>query len=195
MKKTILLLIMTFGCTSFATIINFNDIATPGGSATLPTDYQGFSWTGGWKVEGQTGSSGWSVYNNQYNFPSLNNAADDGGASLVSLSSLTPFSLDSFYLATWGYNNTFKTWSTRTVTVKGYLDDTEVYSTAVSLGLGFSQVTSFSGLGVDKVDFLASSGSWWLIDNISVAPIETMPEPTTICLLGLGALSLLRRKK
>jgi len=172
--------------------INFDDLdAEAAGWIVLPTNYQGFTWTGGWEVEGQAGSQGWLTYNNQYNFPSLKNAAyNDTGAAVSTLSSSMAFSLDSLSVASWGLNNAFQSWSTRTLTIEGYLGATQVYSVPISLGLGFAPITSFAGLSVDKVDFKAASGTWWLVDDIS---IRQVPEPATLAILGLGGL-LLRRK-
>ena len=75
-------------------------------------------------------------------------------------------------------------------------DGTPVFSDTGGLGgSGFSgplDLMILVGHAVTTLEFHDSGTGAVGIDNLTVTPI---PEPATICLLGLGALSLIRRKR
>lgn len=183
----IMLVAISAGAAFGSITFNFDDITVNSdGWAALPTNYQGMNWGGGWEVEGQSGTYGWPIYGNNYNFPSLDNAAYNGSGSYMVDMSGQLFTLDSLYVSTWAEGDNFASYSSYTLTVVGYLGASVVDTKTVNLSsTQFDLWTpGLSGV-VDKIEFYAdTSNTWWLMDDMT---ITVVPAPAAILLGGIGA--------
>jgi hypothetical protein len=188
---------------ALATItIGFDDLSTPnnqGGAiwGTVPVNYLGFTWTGGTGWEVHTNASFKSVYNNTGDFPSLPNAAyNDTGAGTMSISFGSLYDVSSAYFRSFSQNNAFQSFSETSVTLKGYYNNVLVGSPlVVTLSATGMVNTPINFTNIDRLDFIGSSGKWWLVDDIVVNPV---PIPGALVLLGAGLVRLARygrRKK
>lgn len=162
---------------ALASLVNFDDISTPNNSGgalwgTVPANYLGWTWTGGWEVQDNTTFK--SVYNNTGDFPSLPNAAyNDTGAGTVSISFPSIMTVEGAYFRSWSQNNAFQSFSANTLTVKGYLGSTEKYTQNVNLTATGMVYTALNFAGIDQIQFGDGQGKWWLTDNMSVVPIPS----------------------
>ena len=137
MKKVTLFLCMValiFGVVSVAsaTVINFDDIVivpydsnnSNSGWTVLPTPYMGFTWEGFEVVSErlyQAPSTVWAA-NNTYGFPSAPNAAYNGDGGDITLVSGSPFNFAGAYFSAWTQNDQIQSFSSTSITVKGYRD-------------------------------------------------------------------------
>jgi hypothetical protein len=198
-----LALVAAAGPASASIVVTFDDLPTPnndGGQlwGVLPVNYAGLTWTGGWEVaDGPTYDS---TYNNHYLPPSLNNFAyNDTGAFTVTTADDTPFIFRGAYFSTWAQNDAYQSFSSGTVTVRGYSNNALVASATYNVPSNQFKVESFFDVYVDTLTFQAdTSNKWWGMDNFTYDPI---PEPATIIiwsLLGMGSwlgMRIVRRRR
>jgi hypothetical protein len=172
--------------------ITFDDVPTPDGNWGVVQDgYMGFDWN---FIEVERITDYQQTYNNNtITFPSSPlaalNGGNTGGNELVSFSSSKPFLLEGAYFSTWAQNNNFTSFSSRGITVTGYLDGNVVGSTKISLTSDFVwQDTNFGPM--DLVEFRhqeQDNSHWWLMDNMKVSAV---PLPATLVLFGGGLFAL-----
>ena len=157
----------------------------------IPQNYQGLVWTpynivSGWNVN--SGSTYKSVFKNTYDPVSLGNFASNSGAAIASVSGTT-FNFDGAYFSTWADHDGFTSWSATSVTVEGYNGTTLVGSITMNLSSNGYTWLNAGFKNITKIDINGGNGKYWIMDNF------TIPEPATIGILSLGALSLFRKKK
>jgi hypothetical protein len=177
-----------------ANVVDFDDLPTPNNYSgalwgTIPTDHLGYAWSGDWEV--QENSTFKSVYSNTGDFPSLPNAAyNDTGAPLVAISFPNNITVSDAYFRSWGQNNQFQNFSATSVTLKGY-DGTNLLDTLV-VDLSTTEIvhTAIDFVGINKIEFITESETWWLMDNMNVVPI-----PGAVWLLASGLIAIIGIKK
>jgi hypothetical protein len=176
---------------SFYTI-NFDEVATPDGKwGVVPDGYMGFEWN---FIEVERITDYQNTFNNKnITFPSSPlaalNGGQTGGNELVSFSSSRPFVIEGAYFSTWAQNNNVVSYSSKGLTVTGYLDGNVVGSTKFSLTPDFVWQDLKFGL-VDLVEFRhleKDDVHWWLMDNVQVSVV---PLPNTLLLFGGGVIAL-----
>jgi hypothetical protein len=179
--------------------ITFDDVLQPGVNwGVVPNGYLGLDWQ---FIEVERLSNYQQTYNNyQLTFPSVPlaalNGGNTGGNELVSFSSAQPVLFEGAYFSTWAGSNTFSWFSSRELTVTGYLNGKEVGSTTFSLSPNFVWQEFNFGL-VNQVSFRhgePDDGHWWLMDNMQVS---ATPLPATLLLFvgGLIALGLFGKRR
>jgi hypothetical protein len=167
-----------------ATIINFDDLnysdqAIPG----YPSSYSGLYWANVY-VYNATDNPENLTSGYQYSVISPKNVAFNGGGSSITISSNTPFTLNSAYLTSVWRDNL-------QVEVIGSLLGTPIYDQTFILSATANMLEPFNYVGVDSVEFIPSGGTfhdgytndygpYFAIDDLNVdLPLAAVPEPGT----------------
>lgn len=181
-----------------ATVVTFDDLSETASGSFLAGSYQGLNWTA---VRPQNGVLNPSLYpfvtnGAYYGVVSLSNvAAVFAGGEIDSTS--TNFNFLSTYLT--GYWN-----SNLNIQVQGFRAGNLIYEETVVAAATQSTLFAFNYLNIDRITFNPSGGqpafgtlpdSIFVMDNFT---FEFVPEPSTLVLAALGALTLrpfLKRKR
>jgi hypothetical protein len=198
MKKKILSLLFVVGLTLFAesakaAVITFDDFGASVLGETIYNGYQGFHWDNFLVMDGINWNGGFLN-----GVVSADNVAFNGYGSLATISSSTPFNLDSGYF-TGAYNDGLN------VTVQGYFGSTPTGSVSFTVNTTGPTFETLNLYGITSVTFSSSGGTdagspfgdgtQFVLDNLSV---NTIPEPSTYALFSIGAIGMMmvmRRKK
>lgn len=182
--------------------INFDDISTGGSSASVPANYDGFTWST-WFYALDQGFYDQPYYGNTVTFPSSPNAGMNAtGATEVDLFASTPTVFNDAAFSTFAFNNAVSSGagSSTSVTVQGWNGSTLEWTASEDLTADFTYLP-FGNAPVTEVKFFndGSAAQWWLVDNINYNdPLSAVPEPITLSLFGAGvagAVAMRRRKK
>ncbi|MBI2411760.1 MAG: PEP-CTERM sorting domain-containing protein [Deltaproteobacteria bacterium] len=190
-----------FSGAASATTLDF-ELGLIGGTYTslnqLDASYGGFTWDSNYYV---TTQDLYNVnYGNSSTFVSGNEAAFNGYGVLTVTATGSPVDLTGAWFQGWGAGD-IAVWDTATsVTVEGFLGATSVGTASMSLSPSSFSYLSFNfGSPVDSFTVTSSGeGHWWLMDDLSYNA-ASVPEPSTLILLGSGMAGLglmrLRRRK
>ena len=166
--------------TSFANaeIIGFEDLPHSG-TSFVPNSYHGLTWTGGfgagsWVVSQESGTFNGADVHSGVNFTWTN------GATNVSISGATPFSVDSLWARLGG--------GIGVATAHGFSNGNEVFTQTLNLTESY-QFFNLNFSGIDSWT-LTDQTTNVLIDDISINGGGTVPEPSSLGLLGLGGIGL-----
>ena len=170
------------GLSHAATVINFDDIPFAGGNPTafsaLAPGYQGLDWSSSWTVS-PNDATGWYGGTLQPYSHSGNNFAWNGGgvAYQTSVHGGGTFDITSFWARTWPNISV-------NVTVHGFLNGVETFTQTFPLTQNYVQVTTnFTG-----IDRFTSNAQQFLLDDLVVANVRPVPEPSTTA-FGLVAIT------
>jgi hypothetical protein len=186
-----------------ATIINFDDLnysdqAIPG----YPSSYSGLYWANVY-VYNATDNPENLTSGYQYSVISPKNVAFNGSGSSITISSNTPFTLNSAYLTSVWRDNL-------QVEVIGSLLGTPIYDQTFILSATANMLEPFNYVGVDSVEFIPSGGTfhdgykfdagpYFAMDdvNIDLVQLFAVPEPGTwlAAALALGVIGFSQRKR
>jgi hypothetical protein len=172
--------------------ITFDEVTVqPVNWGVVPDGYMEFDWN---FIEFQRNNDYRNTYNNKnITFPSppyaALNGGESGGNEVVSFASARPFELEGGFFGTWAQNNTFAGFSSRGLTVTGYLGRTEVGSQTFALTPNFAwQEFDFGPVTMVQFTHLEHDNAhWWLMDNLKLSAV---PLPTTLGLFCGGLLAL-----
>ena len=197
---SVVLLIFSIASSAGASILTFDDIVvpSPGWMDLAPgyADYGGLTWSGDWEV--MTDGYFAANYKNSYNSPSGTNALYNGGdtnSTGYTITSVTPFDFLGASFSSFTYNNAYATYSdgsysARTLTIKGYLNDVLVETINLNLGIGYTPYVDSSANLFDKLVLIDGASGYWLMDDFTYQGGAPVPEPATILLLGSGLIGL-----
>lgn len=181
--STLLALLLSIITTSaHAVVIDFEDIVNPGCCTFLADGYQGFTWSGSagpnsWVIADQATS----IFPGAQAHSGQNYAWSNGGADL----SLSNGMFDFNGMWARGGHEGFST------TATGYLNGVAVYSQDFTVTMDY-QLFDFNFTNIDNLTFTDQANNL-LIDDMTVN--ATVPESTTLTLLGLGLLGFGIRKR
>lgn len=204
MKRSKLLLMVALalviclpGMAMASTTYTFEDITLnqDGNSwGVVPSNYQGYTWTGFEAVSQNVGTFDYQSYGNTNTFPSGVQAVYNGGVGgykTVTLNFGGLTDVQSAYFSGWAVNNSLPGYSASNVTLYGFNGNTPVGSQVVTLTALFLPTTINMGGNVTKVEFTIPeanlSNYYWLMDDLKV---NTVPLPPSALLLGSGLLGL-----
>ncbi len=167
------------------TVIGFDDLTTETGTNSItpvPAGYNGLNWSNFYTVSSDaypgTGYAN-AATSNQY-------AAFNGYGAPAIITASAAFSLISG-------NFTAAYDTSDSLEVDGYLNGNEVYTTTFNIGDGAPAAESLNFDGVDTVVFTnTDSTESFVVDDLSVTGV---PEPTSMGLLSVSAVALLRRRR
>jgi hypothetical protein len=190
-----------------ADVIGFDDLDATAGDIILDglNPYQGFTWT---NFSVYTNTPGFPGYNNGiFSGPNAAYTAGDAfGSPIVStITAASSFDFISAYLGSGWYDG-------MSVTVDGLLNGTEEFSQTVTVNTEASQLFTFNFNDITEVDIFSqirastsdpygcgpSGCSQITLDDLTFAPSSggpppppppppsTVPEPTSLVLMGLG---------
>ena len=199
-------LLVCVGVRASADVLNFDDITVsdPRNGDPLPIDYHGFNWGDAngnpeFFLETDADYEGPnSFYHNLYGAPSSPNAiANNAGVESVTISRSTPFFFDGADFSSFVGNNVYQPFSTRDVTLTGFLNGQQLGNSDTfrvsDTGYVFTN-PNFGGpidtLQVESAPSSLNDGAFYLLDNFT---FHEVPEPASLGLLCLPALLLRRR--
>jgi hypothetical protein len=160
------------------TTITFDELDPGGDFSLIPDGYYGLQWNN-WGV-----IDGWdSVGGYENGVISKNNVAFAPYGDPSSINYNGSFSLVSAYM-TAAWQNGLQ------LEVKGLFNDIVTYDHTYTLNETGPTLINFNYMGIDEVNFQVLSGQQqYVMDNLVVS--IPVPEPSTLALVGLGALASL----
>ncbi len=188
------LLTLSTTCTKGQTVITFDDLQVTGRGAYVPSSYQGLVWSNFFAYNAilETNLSpvlGGGLSGLYYGMVSPSNAVSGGILGVSEIDSSTNFNLLSVYL-TGAWNSNLN------IEVQGFSGATLLYDTTVIASATSPTLFTFDYLDVDRLTFssfggqdagFSGSGQNFVMDNMT---IEFIPEPSSLLLTTLGAVTL-----
>jgi hypothetical protein len=199
MKKFSLLVLsvsflaMVAGCpVQSQTVVTFDDLHETGTGSFIPDGYQGLVWSNFIAMNAFLYAGQAPYYTNGYYYGvvSPSNIAYNANAGIGEIDSPTNFDfLSGYFTGAWNSN--------LNIEVQGYLGTNLVYDQTKIASATTPTLFTFNYLNVNRLDFIASggepaffpaaNGTWFAMDNLT---FEFIPEPSTLLLTALGAVTL-----
>ena len=202
MKATLLRLLAVFSTLPLfsarsQTVVTFDDInvaLTPGYATNIPSGYQGLSWSNFWVVNSILEFNSGYMDGYYYGMVSPSNVAFNASGNPAEIDSATNFNFLSVYL-TGAWNSNLN------IEVEGFNGAQEIYNTIVVASATNPTLFTFNYLDIDRLYFDSyggepafggSSRTAFAMDNFA---FEFIPEPSSLLLTIVGALTLLACRK
>lgn len=166
--------------------LTFDELPLSNDGIPIPNGYGGLQWSNFYELDAVTYPRASGYRPGMISQP---NVAFNGFGTPASLSSTTPFNLNSGYF-TGAWNDGLQ------LEVKGWIGLTLAYDNTYTLSATAPSLINFNYLGVSSVDFISfggtpypgygtASGTQFAMDNLAVTIV---PEPSSVVLLILGML-------
>ncbi len=179
------LLVLVFSVSSAkASVITFDDHAGAGVGEAVENGYAGLNWENFYALNTVTYPTNPSGFENGVVSP--DNVAYNGRARMATISSSTPFNLNSAYF-TGGWRDNL------TIRMFGYFDDVQQYTTSFQVDSTEPSLVTFNWKNLDYVIFASFNGdehlgyigtaSIFVVDDLNVSFV---PVPAALPLFGLG---------
>lgn len=179
-------------------IITFDDLSERAEGNFITNGYQGFTWVNFGAGNALLNTNTYGLSGVFYGMVSASNVVVNAGGNPAEIDSpSTHFNFLSTYL-TGAWNSNLN------IEVKGFSGDSLLYDTNVAASATAPTLFTFNYLNIDRLTFNSfggepagfpsGSGAHFVMDNFSYEPV---PEPSTVLLAALGALTLcalLKRK-
>lgn len=173
-----------------ATVLTFEDLGNTG-SDPLLDGYGGFDW-----------NNETQVYVLSKNFQlgtGYEHGAVSGSNVVYNGYGWTPTYIDWVGSGTFDFNGAYWTsaWSDQNLTFAGYKGGNQVYtSNTYAINTQQPLWIGLNWTGIDRL-VIHNTGSQWAMDNFTFNQASSVPEPTTMALLGMGlaGLGAVRRRR
>jgi hypothetical protein len=171
------------------TVVTFDDLHETGSGSYLVNTYQGLSWSNFAVLNAVLSPSVYGLNGYYYGMVSSSNVAVNGIGNPAEIDSLSNFNFLSVYL-TGAYNSNLN------IEVQGFSGATLLYDTTVVASATSPTLFTFDYLDVSRLYFSNSGGQpafatpsapQFVMDNFA---FEFVPEPSSLLLTGLGAVTL-----
>lgn len=200
MKRLLGLLLATgmiFGSAAMAdaTVVHFDDLSHYTSMPSIPNGYGGLNWSN-MAPYNTTFGAALSGYKNGVVSPK--NVAFNKLGNPAVISRLTPFDFTGAYL-TGAWNNGLN------INLKGYNGVNLVYDSTVVVNSTSPTYFNFNYLGITSLrlnsyggvhgGYTGGIGTHLVLDNFTYNPVSSVPEPSTLFLLGSGAIGLIAARR
>jgi hypothetical protein len=172
----------------YGVVVNFDDL--PGNYVLTGSNYAGLTWELG--NNGYNDNQGYWVTYSDYPYSEPLNAINAWGCTFLGIGFPTQVDVSGAYFAAQGSDGNW----TNEIRVHGYRNGSEIATTDWFTDIDLHP--DWFAMNLNQVDRIViectpvnDGGGWYGMDDLTYV----VPEPATMSLLCLGALSLLRRKK
>jgi hypothetical protein len=179
------------------TVVTFDDLPAPVVGTNIPNAYEGLSWSNFWVYNAILYTNVWPPNGYYYGMVSASNVAYDAYGTPSEIDSVTNFNFFSAYL-TGAWNSNLN------IEVEGFNGAQKIYDTIVIASATNPTLFTFNYFDIDRLYFDSYGGepafagideTHFVMDNFI---FEFIPEPSSLLLTALGAVSLvafLKRKR
>lgn len=198
LKLAVVLVVTALCAQAQATVLTFDDVTTAERARLIGTNYGGLSWFFGFQI-----LDGSSISNSGYNngtvsgeYVAYNSSARS--VSVTNYGSLFDFN-GGYFTSAWRDN--------LNITIEGFLLGASTYSRTITVSSTSPTYFNLNFLDIDRLNFssfggtetpgFSGRGAHFVLDNFTYNETVSVPEPTSMALLGLGlaGVGFARKKK